>query len=35
MTTTMKKYTIWNCLSKKEENKEIKVFVLNIILKLI
>lgn len=25
--TTMKKYTIWNCLSKKEENKEIKVFV--------
>lgn len=24
---TMKKYTIWNCLSKKEENKEIKVFV--------
>ena len=25
--TTMKKYTIWTCLSKKEENKEIKVFV--------
>ena len=25
--STMKKYTIWNCLSKKEENKEIKVFV--------
>ena len=25
--TTMKKYTIWNCLSKKESNKEIKVFV--------
>lgn len=24
---TMKKYTIWNCLSKKEANKEIKVFV--------
>jgi len=23
----MKKYTIWNCLSKKEANKEIKVFV--------
>ena len=25
--TIMKKYTIWNCLSKKESNKEIKVFV--------
>ncbi len=25
--TTMKKYTIWQCLSKKEANKEIKVFV--------
>ena len=24
---TIKKYTIWNCLSKKEANKEIKVFV--------
>lgn len=25
--STMKKYTIWQCLSKKEANKEIKVFV--------